>query len=58
MNNDELKTRLSTIALSNAKQILSDSGFKESDNYYSLRQYEMQFVIYEQLKMFHGIKNE
>lgn len=55
---NELKTELQKIALKNAKKTLKDSGFKESDKYWNLRQYEMQFCIYEQLKLSHGITNE
>lgn len=54
---DQLKINLQEIALKNAKQILLDSGFKKSDSFYSLRQYEMQFTIYNQLKLAHGILN-
>ena len=53
---DELKQKLQQIAWNKAEEILSESGCSENDEYYALRKYEIQFVIYEQLKMCHKVK--
>ena len=38
------------IALKNAKIILAEAGITVNDKYYSIRLYEMQFKIYQELK--------
>jgi len=51
-----LKQKLQNLAWQKAGEILSESGYSENDKYYALRKYEMQFVIYQQLKMCYRLK--
>jgi hypothetical protein len=50
---DKLKQSLQELAWKKASEILEESGYNENANekFYALRKYEMQFVIYQQLKM-------
>lgn len=51
-------TKAREIALKNAKIILAEAGITENDKYYSIRLYEMQFVIYKELKLCLNIQIE
>jgi hypothetical protein len=53
---DELKRRLQRIAWEQAPKILEESGYNETEKYYALRKYEMQFAIYQHLKMTYGLE--
>ena len=53
---DELKQRLQQLAWKKANEILEESGYNENEKFYALRKYEMQFAIYQQLKMTHGLE--
>jgi hypothetical protein len=44
-------TKAREIALKNAKIILAEAGINEDNEYYALRLYEMQFRIYNELKL-------
>ena len=47
----EKMTKARKIALKNAKIILAEAGITENNKYYSIRLYEMQFNIYQELKL-------
>lgn len=51
-----LKQKLQNLAWKKAGETLNESGYPENDEYYALRKYEMQFAIYEKLKMCYGLK--
>lgn len=54
--NFELKTKLQKIALLQATATLIRAGIDEKHKLYALRLFEMQFAIYEQLKLAHELK--
>lgn len=56
MSQDELKQKLQKIAWDKAPEILEVAGISKDDKFYSLRLYEMQFVIYNELKLCHDLK--
>ena len=47
----EKMTKAREIALKNAKIILAEAGITRNDKYYPIRLYEMQFKIYDELKL-------
>jgi len=51
-----LKQKLQNLAWQKAGETLNESGYSENDKFYALRKYEMQFVIYQQLKMCYGLQ--
>lgn len=51
-----LRQKLQNLAWQKAGETLIESGFSEHDKFYSLRKYEMQFSIYQQLKLCYGLK--
>jgi hypothetical protein len=53
---DELKQSLQQLAWKKASEILEESGYNETEKYYALRKYEMQFAIYQHLKMTYGLE--
>lgn len=53
---DELKQSLQQLAWKKASEILEESGYNENEKFYALRKYEMQFAIYQQLKMTYGLE--
>lgn len=53
---DKLKQSLQQLAQKKAVEILKESGYTENKKHYFLRKYEMYFVIYQQLKMAHGLE--
>ena len=57
-SNYEKMQKAREIALKNAKRILKESGLDENHKWYSLRQYEMQFAIYHQLRQCMDITNK
>ena len=54
----EKMTKAREIALKNAKIILAEAGITENDKYHSIRLYEMQFKIYQELKLCLDIPTE
>jgi hypothetical protein len=55
-DNHELKMKLQKIALMQATETLRRAGIDQDHKWYSLRLYEMQFAIYEQLKLAHELE--
>ena len=53
---NEIKQRLQKISWEQAPKILEVAGILKDSKYYSLRLYEMQFVIYNELKLCHDIE--
>jgi hypothetical protein len=53
---DELKLSLQDLAWKKANEILEESGYNKNEKFYTLRKYEMQFAIYQQLKMTYGLE--
>lgn len=51
-----LRQKLQNLAWKKAGETLIESGYSEDDTFYSLRKYEMQFAIYQQLKMCYGLQ--
>lgn len=50
-----LRRKLQNLAWQKAGETLVESGYSENDKFYSLRKYEMQFAIYQQLKTCYGL---
>ena len=57
-NNLQKKKTAMNLALRYAKEILADAGISMVDDFYSLRVYEMQFNIYQELKLVMNIDDE
>tara|TARA_B100000780_G_scaffold192526_1_gene135628 strand:+ start:1547 stop:1756 length:210 start_codon:yes stop_codon:yes gene_type:complete len=55
-NTNEIKQRLQKISWEQAPKILEVAGILKDSKYYSLRLYEMQFVIYNELKLCYDIE--
>lgn len=54
----ELKVKAQELSYKYAIEILANLGYGKNEKYYSLRLYEMQFSIYEQLKLVMNIEDE
>ena len=52
----KLRMDLQKIALMQASETLRRSGIDQDHKYYNVRIYEMQFAIYEQLKLAHELE--
>lgn len=51
-----LKQKLQNLSWQKAREILLDADLNVDDEFHALRKYELQSVIYQQLKICYGLK--